>query len=66
VSAPVDAVPLVAVLLVHPPLAVQELAFWELQESDEVPPLATVVGFAVRVTVGGGCPTVTVALAGAD
>jgi len=45
-------VPLVALVPLQPPEAVQDAAFVELQVSVEEPPLATVVGFAVSVTVG--------------
>jgi hypothetical protein len=43
-----------------PPVAVHEVALVELQVKVEVPPLATVVGFAVNVAVGTGA-MVTVA-----
>jgi hypothetical protein len=46
VNASVDAVPLVAVLLVQPPIAVQEVALVELHVSVELLPLATVWGLA--------------------
>jgi hypothetical protein len=62
VIAPVLCVPLVALLPVQPPEAVQEVAFVELHVSVEVPPLAIKVGFAVNVTVGAGT-TMTVAVA---
>jgi hypothetical protein len=45
-----------------PPVAVQEVALVELQVKVEVPPLATVVGFADSVAVGTGA-MVTVAVA---
>jgi hypothetical protein len=59
--------PEVALLPLQPPEAVQEVAFVELHVSVELPPLDTLVGFALIVTVGapgggggpGGC-TVTV------
>ena len=51
VSAPVDAVPLVAFVPFHPPDAVHSVAFVELQVSVADPPLATLVGVAVNVTV---------------
>jgi len=44
-----------------PPVAVHDVALVELQVSVEDPPAATVVGFAVRVAVGGGA-MVTVAV----
>ena len=58
VSGPTEAVPLVLVLLVQPPVAVQEVAFIEVQLSLELPPLTMLAGEAVRVTVGNGGPTV--------
>jgi hypothetical protein len=58
--APVLSVPLVALVPLQPPEAVHEVAFVELQVSVEAPPLATVVGFAVSVTVG-AATTMTVA-----
>ena len=45
----------------QPPEAVQDVAFVEDQVNVEVPPLATVLGLAVRVTVGAGVVTETVA-----
>jgi len=61
-SAPVDWLPLVALLPLHPPEAVQAVALVELQVRVEAAPLVTVVGFALNDTVGagGGAPTVTV------
>ena len=52
--------PLVAVLLVQPPLAEQEVALVELHVSVEDPPAAMLEGLALTVTVGCGT-TVTVA-----
>lgn len=54
---------LVAWVPVQPPEAVQLVALVELQVSVEDPPLATLAGFAVSVTDGGGggAETVTVA-----
>lgn len=52
--------PLVASLPDHPPEAVQLVALVEDQLSVELPPLETVAGLAVSVTVG-ACSTVTVA-----
>jgi hypothetical protein len=64
VKAPVLWLPLVDFAPANvPPVAVQEVALVELQVSVEVPPLAIVVGFAVRVAVGRGA-IVTVAVAG--
>jgi hypothetical protein len=47
-----------------PPVAVQAVAFVELQVNVDVPPLAMLVGFAFNVAVG-MVPIVTVAVAGA-
>jgi hypothetical protein len=61
VSAPVDWLPLVAFAPAKvPPVAVQDVAFVELQVSVEVLPLAIEVGLAVSVAVG---TIVTVAVA---
>lgn len=62
VSAPVEALPLVARAPLQPPDAVQLVALPDDQASVALPPLASVAGVAVRVTVGAGT-TVTVALA---
>ena len=61
-SAPVLWLPLVALVPVQPPVAVQDVALVELHVSMEAPPLATAVGFAISVTVAVGT-TVTVAVA---
>jgi hypothetical protein len=53
--------PLVALVPVHAPPAVQLVEFVLLQVSVEVPPLATVVGLALSETTGAGA-TVTEAL----
>ena len=53
--------PLVALLPVQPPEAVQDVAWVEDQVRVEVAPLATVLGLAVRVTAGAGVVTDTVA-----
>jgi hypothetical protein len=45
----------------HPPEAVQEVAFVEDQVRADVAPLFTVLGFAVRLTAGGVLVTDTVA-----
>jgi len=45
----------------QPPDAVQEVALVEDQVSVELPPLFTVLGLAVKVTVGAGWVTDTVA-----
>jgi hypothetical protein len=61
VKAPVEAVPLVALVPLQPPDAVQLVALVELQVRFEAPPVTTVVGLAVNVVVGAGA-TVTVAV----
>lgn len=53
--------PLGASLPLQPPEALQEVALLADQESVEVAPLETVVGLALRVTVGAGAFTETVA-----
>ena len=60
VSAPVLAVPLVARLPDHAPEAVQLVALVDDHVSELLPPLDTLVGFAVSVTVGAGAVVVTV------
>ena len=64
-SAPVDWLPLVAFVPLQPPDAVQLVAFVEDQAREPLPPLATLVGLAVIVTIGAGVgellATVTVA-----
>ena len=62
VSAPVLCAPLVPFVPLQPLEAVHEVAFVEPQVNVEAPPLATVVGLAVSVTVGAGI-TVTLAVA---
>ncbi len=59
-TAPVEAVPPVGSAPVHPPDAVQDVAFVVFQLSIAAAPLATLDGLAVRLTVGCGT-TVTVA-----
>jgi hypothetical protein len=57
-------VPLEANVPLQPPEAVQDVALVELQVSMEVPPLGTLVGFAVKVAAGTGLAvTETVAAA---
>ena len=46
--------PLVTLVPLHPPPAVQLVAFVALQVSVVDPPLTTLVGFAVKDTTGGG------------
>ena len=53
--------PLVASLPLQPPEAVQEVAFLDDQDSVELLPLAMVLGLALKLTVGAGEVTVTVA-----
>jgi hypothetical protein len=61
-SAPVDWEPLIALLPDHPPEAVQAVALLETQLKVELPPLATVLGLALMLTVAlGAALTVTVA-----
>ena len=62
VSAPVDQVPLVAIVPRQPPEAVQAVALAEFQLKVDMAPLATVVGDADNVTVGAGEVTTTSAL----
>jgi len=54
VSGPVDAVPLVGRVLLHPPDALHAVALVEDHVRVEDPPLVTLVGLAVSVTAGGG------------
>jgi hypothetical protein len=61
VSAPVDCDPLVGMLPDHPPEAVHDVAFAADQASVELLPLITELGFALRLTVGVGDFTDTVA-----
>jgi len=64
VSAPVDCEPLVAFVPDQPPDATHELASVEDQLSVEAPPLVTLVGLAVSITVGAaGDDAVTVTIA---
>lgn len=56
---PVERVPLVGRLPLHPPPAVQAVAFWEDQVRVELFPEITVVGPALRVTDGADAETVT-------
>lgn len=54
VSAPVDCEPLVPFVPDHPPEAVQAVALVADQVNVLVPLLATLLGLALRVTVGTG------------
>jgi hypothetical protein len=61
VSAPVDCDPFAGWLPDQAPEAVQEVALVADQANVELPPLATVLGLAVKLTVGAGEVTETVA-----
>jgi hypothetical protein len=61
VRAGVACEPVVASEPLQPPAAVQAVALLDDQVNDDVEPLWTVAGFAVRVTVGAGEVTETVA-----
>jgi hypothetical protein len=67
-SAPVDALPLVAFVPLQPPDAVHAVAFAVLHVSVEESAAATLVGLATSVTVGsgGGADEVTVTATVAD
>ncbi len=58
--APVEDVPLVASAPDQAPEAVHEVALVEDHVSDELEPLAMVLGLALRLTVGAGGVTDTV------
>jgi hypothetical protein len=60
-SAPVVCEPLAALVPDQAPLAVQEVALVAAQVRVELEPLATLLGLAVKVTVGAAESTVTVA-----
>jgi hypothetical protein len=62
VSAPVDCDPLAALLPDQAPEPVHEVAFVADQVSVELPPLATVLGLAAKITLGAGEVTETVAV----
>jgi len=57
----VDCEPLVASLPDQAPDATHEVALVEVHDSVEAPPLVTVLGLALKLTVGAGEVTVTVA-----
>ena len=59
-NAPVLCVPAVALVPLQPPDAVHDVAFVELHVKVLLPPLPTVVGDAVNVTVGVGVVLATV------
>jgi hypothetical protein len=60
-NAPVDCVPLTALVPVQPPLALQEVALVADQLKVADVPLAIVLGLLAKVIVGAGCVTDTVA-----
>ncbi len=60
-TAPVDDEPLVALLPDHAPEALHEVALAADLVSVALAPLATVLGFALKATVGAGDATDTVA-----
>ena len=60
-SAPVDWEPLTALLPDQAPEAVHEVALVDVQLNVEAPPLAMVLGLAVKLTVGAAAVTETVA-----
>lgn len=59
--AAVDCEPLVALAPDQAPEAVHEVALVAAQVNVDVPPLATVLGLALKLTVGAGAVTETVA-----
>jgi hypothetical protein len=61
VSAPLECDPLVASLPLHPPEAVQEVVFADDQDRVALLPLEMVLGLALKLTVGAGAVTETVA-----
>jgi len=61
VRAAVDCEPLVALAPDQAPEAVHEVALVAAQVNVDVPPLATVLGLALKLTVGAGAVTETVA-----
>jgi hypothetical protein len=65
-SAPVGQLPLVGTAPLQPPEAVQAVAFFEFHVNVDAPPLPTVAGDAVKVTVGAGVVTTTSADCEAD
>jgi hypothetical protein len=60
VKAPVDWEPLIALVPLHPPLAVHEVALVEDHVSVALLPEVTVLGLPPKVTVGEAAVTVTV------
>jgi hypothetical protein len=59
-SAPVEKEPVVALAPDHAPEAAHEVALVEDQLNVDAPPLATVLGLTVKLTVGAGALTDTV------
>jgi hypothetical protein len=59
VRAPVLWLPAVALAPLQPPEPVHDVAFVEVHVKELLPPLATLVGAAVNVTVGAGGTLVT-------
>jgi hypothetical protein len=55
VIAPLDCEPLIALLPDQPPEAVQDVALVDDHISFDAPPLATVLGLALKATVAVGC-----------
>lgn len=62
VRLPVDVEPLVALLPDHPPEAVQLVALLDAQLRVELEPLTILLGLALKLMVGAGALTVTVAV----
>jgi hypothetical protein len=60
-SAPVDLLPLLARVPLQPPDAMQEDALLAVQVRVDAPPCETLLGLALKVTVGAAAATVTVA-----
>ena len=58
---PVDCVPRTALMPDQPPPTLQEVAFMEDQVNVELPPLAIALGPTLKLTVGTGAVTETVA-----
>jgi hypothetical protein len=65
-SAPVDCVPLTALVPVQPPLALHEVALVADQLKVAEAPLAIVLGLPAKVTVGADFVTDTVATCAAE
>jgi hypothetical protein len=53
-SAPLDWEPLIALVPDQPPVAVHDVAFFDDHVRFEAPPLATVLGLALKLTVAVG------------